>query len=397
MAIFSTGCAGWPFRKKAPPPPPALRRLSESELPRFFDKMPREPLIQALQASLAYYEKDPPAGTLRLGDVEYKAAAMADSLRYFLKVLQETPDPAALEARLRADFDVFQSTGLDPSGKVVFSAYYEPTFDAALKKDAGHPYPLYQRPKDLVDVELGAFNPKLRGERIAGRLADSRLVPYFTREDIDTDAALAGKGLELAWLDDAFDRLDLHIEGSGILVFPDGRRLRASFDGSNAWPYKSVGKVLLDSGAIPKEQATHEGIRKYLREHPDAARWLIARNPRYTFFKLTPLESSAGAIGTIQQALTPGRSIAVDDALFPLGALAYISLSMPVTDERGSLLALAPESRFVLAQDTGGAIKGPGRVDFFMGSGEEARAIATRLWNEGRLYFLVKKLPPPHR
>lgn len=392
LASLVCGCASAP-----PPPPAAARRLAPEEIPSFADKLPRAPLVQAVRASLKYFEGGTAKGTYKLGDAEYTPAALAESLRHFLKVFDETPAPAALDRRLREEFDVFQSTGMSADGRVVFSSYYEPTFPASPVKDATHTFPLFMRPPDLIDVDLGAFQPRWKGERVAGRISGSRLVPYLDREDIDSEQALAGKGLEIAWLEDAFDRLDLHIEGSGILHFPDGRKVRAQFDGTSAQPYRSVGKILVETGAIAQDEVSHERVRQYFRDHPDAARWVIARNPRYTFFKLEPFAQGSGAIGTGGHVLTAGRSIALDDRLFPLGALCFIAFTMPITDEKGALLGLAPESRFVIAQDTGGAITGPGRVDFFAGAGEDAKAIATRLWNDGRLYFLVKKLPPPRR
>jgi membrane-bound lytic murein transglycosylase A len=397
LGLGLSGCALWPFRRAAPPIPPAVRHVSPSEIPRFADELPRDSLLAAMQRSLRSLEKNPPSGTFRFAETDYTSAAVADSLRHFAQILADNPDERTLDARIRADFDVFQSTGMDPRGKVIFSAYYEPAFPASKKKEPGYPYPLYRRPSDLIDVQMSQFNPKWRGEHIAGRVSGTKLLPYFSREDIDADQALAGRDLEIAWLADAFDRLDLHIEGSGILEFTDGTRLRARFDGTNELPYRSVGRILLDSGALSKNQATHEGVREYFRTHPDARSWVIARDERYTFFRLDTVEPDSGPMGTLQQPLEAGRSIAVDDRIFPLGALAFITLPIPVTDSQGKLLALAPTSRFVLAQDTGGAIQGPGRVDLFVGSGDAAKAVATRLWNEGRLYFLLRKLPPPRR
>lgn len=399
LAAWVAGCARAPLRRApaAEASPWAARKLAPDDYPDFADDLPRASLLLALRRSQDYLKTLPEDRLFRFGDTEYSAAALADGLRRFQDVLSRSSDTAALDAAVRAGFDVYESTGLDAAGKVVFSAYYEPVFPASRRRTAEFRYPLYARPRDLVDVDLGDFDARLSGETLAGRLDGDKLVPYFDREAIDDDGALAGKGLELAWLSDAFDRLDLHIEGSGILQFRDGSRARAQFDGSNDLPYRSVGRILVESGAIPKDAASHERVREYFRDHPDASRWVIARDPRYSFFRLEALSDDSGPQGTIEQPLTAGRSIAVDERLFPLGALAFITLPAPLTDAQGRLLALAPTSRFVLAQDTGGAIQGPGRVDLFVGSGDAAKAVATRLWNEGRLYFLLPKLPPFQR
>lgn len=397
LACALTSCALLP-RRSPPPAPTAALRLDAAEAPRFEDMLPKQSLIEAARRSLAYLEgPDAPKGPFKLGDSSYTTAALADGVRRFIEIVEETQDGASLDERLRAEFDVYRSSGTTPEGSVVFSAYYEPVFPASDKPDPAFPFALYARPDDLLEINLGDFNPKYAGERLAARLKDGRLGPYFNREDIDSDGALKGRGLELAWLGDAFDRLDLHIEGSGLLKFPDGRVKRAQFAATSGHPYRSVGRILIDSGAIAPGAATHEGIREYLRSHPDAARWVIARNPRYTFFRLEDPTASSGPQGTIKQPLVAGRSIALDDKLFPLGAVCYVTLPIPVADASNKYLGSAPTSRFVLAQDTGGAIKGPGRVDLYVGTGVEAKAVATRLWDEGRLYFLMRKLPPPRR
>jgi membrane-bound lytic murein transglycosylase A len=180
----------------------------------------------------------------------------------------------------------------------------------------------------------------------------------------------------------------LQVQGSGKVDLGDGNILSALYDGANGRPYKSIGKYLIDTGVLAKENMSMQAIRKYLRSHPDALIEVLNQNPSYVFFRL----DTGPSLGNIGVALTPGRSIATDSKLFPKGALGFIVAQKPVI-ENGSITAWEPFTRFVLNQDTGGAIKGPGRVDIFFGQGRDAELTAGNLQHEGELYFLVRKKP----
>ncbi|MDD5656984.1 MAG: MltA domain-containing protein [Elusimicrobia bacterium] len=402
-------CAWAACAQENPPPPSVstaaaavsapLRLLAPGELPVFADTFAaKSNLVKAAKKTLAYLKKAEPARYLRIGGRDYGPAILADSITALLDTLAEAKSPEELDALVRARFDIFQSVGSDGQGKVVFSSYYQPVLPASLKKSAKYPFPIYRRPADMVDVQLSRFGAKFAGEELVGRVTkDKRVVPYFTREDIDLRRALAGQGHELAWLQTRFDVLDMHIQGSGILKFPSGKMLLSRFAATNAHPYNSVGLALLKTGAISREELTHERLRAYFRDHPDAEDWLIARNPRYTFFELVPLPADGEPMGTIQESLVPARSIAIDPAVIPLGALAYFSTTSPQADRSGRILGQFPNSRFALCMDTGGAIKGPGRVDIYAGHGSQAAATARHQWNEGKLFILVKKVPDRER
>ena len=369
--------------------PATWRAVPASQWPLFHDELTKESLRDAAKRSVAYLAGQPTGLKFNIGDREVSAGDLQATIQDLSRLAEEAKDDNEFNVRLHERFDLFQSVGSDGSGKVVFSAYYQPTLPASLKKTATFRYPLYRKPKDLVSVDLGAFG--LAGDPIAGRIARGNLVPYYSRREIDGRKGLAGKGLELAWLDNDFDRLTLHIEGSGILRFEDGREALAKFAATNALPFKSVGTVVVGSGALAKSEITHASLRRYLLDHPEGAGWILSQDPRYTFFDLAPLVGDAEPAGTMGQPLTPGRSIAIDPKLVPLGAIVYFETSMPQADERGRLLGVFPASRFVLCQDTGGAIQGPGRVDIFVGHGREAEVISPNQWAEGRLFLFLKK------
>jgi len=219
-------------------------------------------------------------------------------------------------------------------------------------------------------------------------------VPYFSRKEIDIDKALAGRGLELAWFERRFDIMDLHIEGSARLHFPDGTQYRARFAGTNSLKFRGPVTAMVEMGLISRDEVSHERAKRYLDENKDTEPWLLATNKRYTFFTVEPLKDPEnGPAGTMGRPLVGGRSIAIDRKYVPLGSLAFLKAPLPRIDEKGTLLGVAPHARFALCQDTGGAILGPGRVDYFSGTGDKAKTISTNTWGPGELYVLVMKLP----
>ena len=378
---------------------PALRLAAEADYPRFEESFKSKTgLIKAARKAIKYLETLPATKTIRIADRDYGPAQFIDSARSIVELAQRTKTDDEFDAGVREAFDVFQSAGLDGTGRVVFSSYYQPMLKASLKKTPAYPYPLYRRPKDMVEVDLVAFG-KANGETsVLGRVAaDGKVVPYYTRDDIDRRKALAGKGLEIAWLKDRFDALDLHIQGSAILKFPDGREKLAKYAATNARSYNSVGLTLVKAGVFTRDEITHDKLREYLRKNPDAESWILSANPRYVFFELAPLPEDGEPFGATEQSLVPARAIAVDPAFMPLGGLYFFSTTSPQTDKDGRLLGMSPNTRFAFGLDTGGAIKSPGRVDIYAGHGPQAAATARGQWADGKLYLLIKKLPPRER
>ena len=384
----------------APYTGPALKLLADDGLPRFEETFKaRAGLIKAAKKAIKYLESLPPEKTLRVADRSYAPAALIDSAQAIVEIAQTAKTADELDARVRAGFDVFQSAGKDGQGRVIFSSYYEPVLKASLKKAAGYPYPLYKRPPDVVEVDLASFDKKLAAaEPVLGRVGkDKHVTPYPAREEIDRRKALAGKGLELAWLKDSLDVMDLHVQGSGILKLAGGKELAVRYAGSNGRPFNSVGLLLLKTGVFTRDEITHAKMHDYLHANPDAASWILASNPRYTFFDLAPLPEDGEPPGAAQQSLIAARAIAIDPSVIPLGALTFFTTTSPQADKTGRVLGQFPTARFAFALDTGGAIKGPGRVDIYAGHGPQAEATARGQWADGKLFILVKKLPPRER
>lgn len=377
-----------------PPLKPVVEQLSLENWPRIEDDLPDEGFKQAAAASIDYL-KASPNRTVQFAGQTVGAQRLIETLETLVASLAEANDVDDLNRLLKDRFELYQiHRGTEPAH---FSSYYQPTVEARKAADAEFAYPLYKRPDDLVEADLGAFDAKQEGKSVFGRMSEGKFVPYFDRADIDVRKSLEGKGLELAWLKSSFDRLNLHIQGSGRLKFEDGSEAMAAFAGTNGLPYKSVGLALAGSGAVPREELDAERLRKYLEEHPEGEAWLISQNPRYTFFQLQPIGPEGEPNGTIARPLTAGRSIAVDPIYTPLGAAAFIRLPMMQADAEGRILGKRETSRLVLAQDTGGAIKGPARVDLYAGHGEEAKATAHKVWEKGAMFVFLKKLPPRNR
>jgi membrane-bound lytic murein transglycosylase A len=277
----------------------------------------------------------------------------------------------------------------DGKAEGLFTGYYEPLVRGSRQRGGPYQVPLYRQPPDLVQVDLGEFRDSLKGQRIAGRVRDGRLRPYDDRSRIEA-GALAGKNLELVWLDDAADAFFLQVQGSGLVQLDDGRQTRVGFAAQNGFPYVAIGKVMIERGLLPREDVSMQSIRAWLRANPDAAPELLRQNPSYVFFRELPApkDDTDGPQGAQGVALVPGRSLAVDRSHFALGMPVWLSAAYPAAEPPH---APQPLQRLMVMQDTGGAIRGAVRGDVFWGHGPAAEAIAGRMKHPGRYWILLPK------
>ncbi len=266
----------------------------------------------------------------------------------------------------------------------LFTGYFEAELRGAWRAAGRYRVPIYARPPDLVTADLGRFRPEWRRQNIAGRVIDGRLVPFQTRGEIQA-GALAGRGLELLWVDDPVDAFFLHIQGSGRVVLEDGQVVRLGYAGRNGHAYVAIGRELVARGAIAAEALSMQSIRAWLRAHPGEGADLMARNPSFIFFRAV---DGDGPVGTQGVVLTPGRSLAVDRRFVPLGMPVWLDTTDPLNPA-------APLRRLVVAQDTGAAVKGPVRGDLFWGYGAAAAARAGRMKEVGRYYLLLPRTSAP--
>ncbi|NDC37080.1 MAG: hypothetical protein EBZ48_03400 [Proteobacteria bacterium] len=261
------------------------------------------------------------------------------------------------------------------------TGYFEPIIRGSRVASPQFSQPLYAQPADLLQLDLGLFGEQFKEERSRRvRVEGARVVPYYSRAQIDSEQALAGRGLELCWVDPV-DAFFLQIQGSGVVQFEDGSEMILGFAEKNGQRYEAIGRLLREEMA--PLSPTFPNLVRYLRERPrEKQQALLNLNPSFVFFR----KNSKNAVTALGVPASAGRTIATDSSLFPLGALAYLDFS---ASAEGSI-SKTP-SRLVLSQDVGGAIKGPGRVDLFFGRGEEAGNLAGVLQERGRLWYLVPK------
>jgi membrane-bound lytic murein transglycosylase A len=329
--------------------PPEPRRVAE--LPGWGE----DALAEAISAYLAGCARPTPVQT---------AALCAEAARL------APGDEAAARGFFERNFTLRQA------GEGLMTGYYEPELRGAATASAAFPVPLHRRPADLVEVDLGAFAPDLAGRRTAGRVEGGRLRPYPDRAVIE-----AGEGAALLYVADAVERFFLQIQGSGRVVLPDGTVRRVGYDGQNGRPYVPIGRLLAEEGAIPRAAVSMQSIRAWLAAAgPARAQAMMDRNPSYVFFREIPARPDQGPTGAQGVPLTPLRSIAVDRTEIPLGSPVWIVARHPETGR--------PIRRLVLAQDTGGAIRGPARADLFWGWGEPAARAAGPMQERATLHVL---------
>ena len=367
--------------------PQALVKLQPHQFPDFSDDMSYGSLEIAVNQSLDYLKRLDASTPFRFGPDTFTASHLARSIEAFHELIKESPSADKLRKTIETSFWVYRSVGSDGQGKVLFTGYYEPVLRGSLHPSQDHPYPVYRKPDDWVTVDLGLFNPKYAGERIVGRYANQTVIPCYSREDIDSEGHLRRKGCELLWVSDRVDLFFLHIQGSGRVLLDDGTALHVNYDCNNGRPYRSVGRLLIDEGSILEDEISMQRIRAYLENHPEETERVFNHNESYVFFRLV----DQGPRGAIEVVLTPGRSVATDKDLFPKAAVAFIQTDKPLVDEDGTIRSWETFGRFVLNQDTGGAIRGPGRADLFWGTGPYAETAAGHMKHHGMLHFLVLK------
>lgn len=382
LAAGLAGCA----THSLPPVPPRLpppAAVPGGVVP----SVPPKPAAPSLAAAGTPLDTRPGFAAADLGPAlaAFRASCPALIRRTDASGLTQPGDWAApCAAAATADAHAFFATALVAvtvgDGRGLDTGYYEPDLAASLTRGPGFDVPVYRRPPDLIDLDLGTFDAALTGRRIRGRVAGGRFVPYFDRAEID-GGALAGRGLELAWAADPYAAFFLEIQGSGRLTLPDGSVLRVGYDGQNGHAYTGIGRLLRDQGALGPGQATMAGIIGWLRAHPADAPAVLHANRSKVFFKRLATPAGLGPPGALGVPLTARVSAAADPLFVPLGAALWLDTTV----------AGAPFRGVVVAQDTGGAIKGANRLDLFWGSGDAAGAVAGGISASGSATLL---LPP---
>jgi len=294
-------------------------------------------------------------------------------------------DNSTLRSFFEEGFTPYQVFNADGSSEGLITGYYEPRLYGSRVKTERFKYPLYGVPDDLLVVDLSEVYPQLEGLRLRGRLEGNRIVPYYDRGEID-DGKAPLKGRELFWVDNAVDLFFLQIQGSGRIELPDGSLVKVGYAQQNGHPYTSIGRTLVDMGAFTIEQSSMQNIKLWAEKNPDKLYEVLEQNPSYVFFRELPASLSA-PLGALGVPLTNEYSLAVDTRTIPLGAPVFLSTTYPNTTE--------PLNRLMLAQDTGGAIKGAVRGDFFWGFGDQAGAQAGRMKQAGQMWVLFPRGAEP--
>ena len=286
-----------------------------------------------------------------------------------------------LRAWFESQFLPWALVNADGSRSGLITGYYEPILKGSRSKNGAYRYPAFGPPDDMIVVELAELYPELKHMRLRGRLEGRKLVPYFSRSEWTPQESKRSPEA-LLWIDDPIDLFFMQIQGSGQVQLTDGSRVRLNYADQNGHPYRSIGRWLIERGELKAEQASMQGIKSWARAHPSRLTELLNANPSLVFFRELPVEGS-GPQGAMGLALTPERSLAIDPRHVPLGAPIWLATTRPNSEQ---ILA-----RLMLGQDTGGAIRGVVRADFYWGSGVEAGNQAGKMRQQGRMWLLMPR------
>ncbi len=363
--------------------PPAVREVAEvgaANLPLPADDLDRGGIIEVLKTDLDYWNSRPDSASIQLGPDSYYAPRLRATIRSLLDIFASGLPAGELLKTLRERFKVYRAAAEDGTGKTVITGYYEAEIKVTREPDETHKYAVHLKPADLVKT-----TPGMGVDFDYGRYDSSgTLVRHYSTAEIHA-GALSGQGLEMVWSDHPSQIMLLQIQGSGILSFPGGDYMRAGFDGANGHPYRSVQKLLMDCGETPA--MSFRDFIAYLSAQGPREERLADLNPRYIYFQ--PRAKDSRPYGAIGRALTAGRSVAIDPKYVPLGLFGLLRSKRPVAQAGG--LVFKDFNRFISTHDTGSAIRGPGRVDLFWGSGQTAEAEASSMKAPGELYLFISK------
>ncbi len=291
------------------------------------------------------------------------------------------PSKREIQAYFAQHFNVYGTVNEDGSNVGLITGYYQPLLKGSRTKSSQYPHPLYKQPADLITVDLGEAYPELKNKRVRGKLKGNKLIPYPTRAEIETmPSPLVGN--ELVWINDLIDGFFLQVQGSGLVQLDNGDSMHVGYADQNGQAYNSIGRVLIERGELTIDQAGMQGIKEWARNNPQKLRDLLNANPSYVFFRELPAGLS-GPLGALGVPLTAERSVAIDPRYVPLGAPIFLSTTLPNSNK--------PLKKLVVAQDTGGAIKGGVRADYFWGAGEIAGKQAGSMKQSGKIWVLLPK------
>ena len=358
-----------------PPGALALRKITNpAEIPDFtiacYDLMDMK---TALAKSLNYLSKPSSQGYFPIGDVTHQRAV--DSLKEFQSMLESGLRGDKLNAAIREKFDVYISVGCDNKGTVLFTGYYTPIFDGSMTKTEKFKYPLYKMPPDLVK--------DAKGEILGRQIGEGKYEPFPARQELEKSNML--NGLELVWIGDPFEVYIAHVQGSAKIRLPNGQLTGVGSAANNGHEYKSLSKEMVSQGKISGQQMSLSAMIAYFKQHPDEVASYTAMNPRFVFF----MEEKGNPRGSLNEEVTRLRSIATDKSIFPPASLTFISTRLPYAKD--GTMSDRIFTNFAFDQDTGGAIRAPGRCDIYIGIGDEAGKRAGGIYQEGKLYYLFLK------
>lgn len=375
MLIIVAGVAFWQFRPK----PLTLRPVDFKQLPGW-ETADATKSFRAFQTSCTSFLSMDPEQAVGSDYIPMKAK----DWQAVCTAAQKHHSPSEREARR------FFQTWFTPVAFYersplhgLFTGYYLPYLQGSLKQTKDYTVPIYGLPSNLVTINLEDFGKDLGNRRLIGRREGNKIVPYQTREEINK-GALKNLAQVIVWVNNPIDHFFLQVEGSGIVGLPEGNILHLGYAGANGASYTSIGKILVQEGTLSKTEASMQGIKAYLEAHPEKIESILNQNKSYVFFRI--LENDE-AIGTEGVPLTPGYSLAVDQKWIPLGAPLWLDTTMPGLNNTAS----QPLQRLMIAQDTGGAIRGVVRGDVFWGAGDEATYIAGKMNNQGRYWLLLPR------